>query len=165
MINSSTHAGGGTQVRRLVEKYTPDGTLGRLGLATATGSIGGFLLWVSAVGLFAGTAVSAFLITPPAAIGFAVCTIVTILTLWPVYLSAIGRVDSPVEYSRELRGQSQLSPTDQLKDEYQKGELSEDDLERELETVFTESDRSQPKTNRNQRSRDTQQLETSEYND
>lgn len=44
MTKSSTHAGSSTQVRHLVEKYTPNGTLSRLGPATAAGSIGGFLL-------------------------------------------------------------------------------------------------------------------------
>ncbi|UPM44190.1 hypothetical protein [Halocatena salina] len=146
------------QLRRLIEEYTPDGTLGRLGLAVATGSTGGFLLWAAAVGLFTGTALSTVLITPPAAIGFFVCAIITTLMIWPVYLSAIGRVDSPVDYASELRDQPSISPTEQIKDEYQTGNLSETDLERELEAVLEKSNRSQSKDH-TQRSQNDQQLE------
>lgn len=164
MTKQSTPSSRSTRLRRLVEEYTPDGTLGRLGLAAVTGSVGGFLLWASLVGLVAGTAVSAVVLTPPAAIGFIICMVMTIITLWPVYLSTIGRIESPADYATKLRNRSSPSPTEQLKDEYQKGKLSEDDLERELEAVLDGSDRPRAKNDHDQHSQTGRQRKELQHN-
>lgn len=57
------------------------------------------------------------------------------LTLWPVYLSAIGRVDSPAAYSKALRD-SASTRVEQLTDAYRAGELSEAELDQQLETAL-----------------------------
>ena len=62
------------------------------------------------------------------------------LTLWPVYLSAIGRVDSPAAYSKALRD-SESTRVEQLTDAYRTGEISETELDQQLDTVL-ENDRS-----------------------
>lgn len=164
MTRPLTSLGISTQIRQFVEEYTPDGTAGRLGLATVTGLVGGCMLWLAAVGVVIGTAFSTLLLTPITAIGFFLCLVLTVLTLWPVYLSAIGRVESPSEYSNKVRKQSLRSPTEQLKQEYQKGSLSEDDLEQELEAVLNRSSQPDPKRERDQPTHDDHQLEDPDLN-
>lgn len=149
-------------VHRLLEHYTPDGTLGRLllglgALGVATGlALGGLLsvlggtLLEFVVGLAGiGSGVGAFL--------------VGLVTLWPLYLSLIGNVDSPADYpatsgrrgstvghsgidSAEPVGSAGLaggaSPDDEspeaiLKRRYAAGEIDDAEFERRLETVMT----------------------------
>ena len=54
-------------VRRTVEEYTPNGTTGRIALATVTGLATAFTAWLGLVGLLIGGAVS-LVLTPAAAI-------------------------------------------------------------------------------------------------
>lgn len=164
MTKPRTSLGISTQIRQLVEEYTPDGTVGRLGLATVTGLVGGFMLWFAAIGVVIGTAFSTLVLTPITAIGFFLCSVLTILTLWPVYLSVIGRVESPAEYSAKVRKQSPRSPTEHLKQEYQMGSLSEDDLEQELEAVLNTFGQPDQKRERDQPTYDDHQLEDPDLN-
>lgn len=90
--------------------------------------------------------------------------VMTIITLWPVYLSTIGRIESPADYATKLRNRSLPSPTEQLKDEYQKGKLSEDDLERELEAVLDGSDRPRAKNDHDQHSQTGRQRKELQHN-
>ncbi|WP_135829639.1 SHOCT domain-containing protein [Halorussus halobius] len=74
----------------LVEHYTPDGWLGRLLLAAATGTVGGTALFL------------AFFVWPilaplAAAVGLAGVGL-ALVALWPVYLSLIGNVESASAY-------------------------------------------------------------------
>lgn len=81
----------------LVEHYTPDGTLGRLLLTAVAGSVGGTALvltiWVVAVALpFWPIIALAMAGGGLAGVGLSV------VALWPVYLSLIGNVESPSAY-------------------------------------------------------------------
>ena len=127
-------------IRQLVEQYTPDGTLGRLLVASATAAAGLFGVWLTAVLLFAGTTLAALAGGPITGVVSVLLLAVATLTLWPVYLSAIGRVDSPTAYSKALRD-SASSRVEQLTNAYRTGEISETDLDQQLDTVL-ENDRS-----------------------
>jgi hypothetical protein len=141
---------------RLLEHYTPDGTLGRLllglvALGVTTGLALGGLLSVLGASLLEVTA-------GVTAIGLGVGTLLFgLVTLWPVYLSLIGNVESPAEYdtsrSRRTRGSvaatadaslgassdahGDESPEAILKRRYAAGEIDDAEFERRLETVMT----------------------------
>lgn len=133
-----------TAIRQLVEQYTPDGTLGRLLVACATAAAGLFGIWLTAVLLFASTTLAGLAGGPLTGVVSVLLLTVAVLTLWPVYLSAIGRVDSPTAYSKALRD-SESARVEQLTDAYRAGELSEAELDQQLETVL-ENDRSESET-------------------
>ncbi|AEH36041.1 SHOCT domain-containing protein [Halopiger xanaduensis] len=86
-----------SRVHALVERYTPDGALGRFLLG---GTIGPFGLWLLALGVFAApTWGLAALFWMPVLLGFGLpMVLLSILTLWPIYLSLIGNIDSAAEY-------------------------------------------------------------------
>ncbi len=139
-----------TGVRRLIEAYTPDGALGRVGLSAITGPVGIYALLL-AVGFLVNPWIASLLIVPMAAVVGVFLTVVTVLTLWPVYLSAIGRIDAASEYrnhletatepARESRAGTDVSTTERLKARYRQGELSEEAFERELERALSEDGR------------------------
>ncbi|SDR28985.1 SHOCT domain-containing protein [Natronobacterium texcoconense] len=126
-------------LHRLVETYTPDGTRGRLGLAAVVGPVGIYSLMI-AFGFLVNPWIGSLLLVPGAAAAGVFLTLLTLVTLWPIYLSLIGRIDAPAAYSSEPRTESTLSPTDELKSQYQRGDLSEAEFERELEAVLSETD-------------------------
>lgn len=85
----------------LVERYTPDGWLGRSLLGSTTGAVG---LWLLALAAFEvprwGLSLAA-LFWFPALLGFGLPALFLSLTvLWPVYLSLIGNVESAEAYPR-----------------------------------------------------------------
>lgn len=121
----------------LVEEYTPDTTIGRIVLATLTAPIGFYSLML-AFGFLVNPWVGSLLIVPAGAILGIALTITTVLTLWPVYLSAIGRIDSPEEYRSEVKDEADRTPIEQLKLRYQHGELTEEAFEREVETLLNQ---------------------------
>ena len=136
-----------TGVRRLIETYTPDGALGRVGLSAVAGPVGIYALML-AVGFLVNPWIASVLVVPVAAVAGVFLTVVTVLTLWPVYLSAIGRIDAASEYrnhletvsesDRQSQAQADASATEQLKTRYRQGELSEEAFERELERALSE---------------------------
>ncbi|AFZ72730.1 hypothetical protein [Natronobacterium gregoryi] len=131
-------------LHRLVETYTPDGTRGRLGLAAVAGLVGIYSLMI-AFGFLVNPWIGSLLLVPGAAVAGVFLTLLTLVTLWPIYLSLIGHIDasdaySPDAYSSESETESTPSPTDGLKSQYQRGELSEAEFERELEAVLSETD-------------------------
>ena len=150
---ASENGSTGTGIRRLVETYTPDGTLGRLGLGAVTAPVGVYSLLVAVGFLFNPALVSWLLVPTAAAVGVALVSL-TLLTLWPIYLSLIGRIDSPAEYADAVRSSSAPSPSpvERLKAEYRRGRLSEEEFENALEAVLEEADRPSPETERGQRS-------------
>ena len=123
-------------IRQLVEQYTPDGTAGRLILAFVTGTASFFGVWVTAILLFTGTILSALTLGSIAGFTTVVLLAVTVLTLWPVYLSAIGRVESPTTYSKRLRQAGSRSSVNHIANAYRTGELTEEELEQQLETTL-----------------------------
>ncbi|WP_193363513.1 hypothetical protein [Halobiforma nitratireducens] len=68
-----------TGFRRLVEAYTPDGTLGRLGLSAVSGSAGVYALLV-AFGFLVSPWIGSLLLVPIAAVAGVCPTVVTVLT-------------------------------------------------------------------------------------
>lgn len=147
-----------TLLQQLVETYTPDGAVGRLLFGGLTGSVGAFALYV-ALGflLFTGTTVGTLLVVPLAALLGSVFGALSLTVLWPVYLSAIGRVESPQQYSRKLRERAngarpprpsesesatpnESSAAERLQSAYLQGAISEATFERELEKLLADSD-------------------------
>ena len=124
----------------LVEHYTPDGALGRLLFAVATGSIGSLLVLL---GIFGITAFNIFLFFTGillAGLGLAAGAL-TILVLWPVYLSLIGNIDSTRTYSRGQPLQSsedtiETDPMAVLQREYAAGNISREEFERRLDDLL-----------------------------
>ncbi|WP_115862561.1 SHOCT domain-containing protein [Halorussus litoreus] len=131
----------------LVEHYTPDGTLGRLLLAAVAGSVGGTALtltiWVVAVALpFWPILALAMAGGGLAAVGL------SLVALWPVYLSLIGNVESPSAYpeGRTSRARDFARDADSagdsddavavLKRRYASGEISKDEFERRLDDLL-----------------------------
>lgn len=123
-------------IRQLVEQYTPDGTTGRLILAFVTGTASFFGVWMTAIILLAGTTLFALTVGPVAGLISVALLTITVLTLWPVYLSAIGRVESPTAYSKRLRQAGSRSSVNHIANAYRTGELTEEELEQQLETTL-----------------------------
>ncbi|WP_255191502.1 hypothetical protein [Natronobeatus ordinarius] len=161
---ASENGSTGTGIRRLVETYTPDGTLGRLGLGAVTAPVGVYSLIV-AVGFLLNPALVSWLLVPTAAaVGVALVSL-TLLTLWPVYLSLIGRIDRPTEYADAARSSPSPSPSpvERLKEEYRRGRLSEEEFENALEAALEAPERSPSETGHSRRSRgDRLEVEESE---
>lgn len=128
----------GNRLRTLVEAYTPDGTGGRIALSAITGPIGAYSLLL-AFGFLVNPWIGSIVFVPATAVLGTVLTITAILTLWPVYLSTIGRLDSPAAYHDEPDDQAEPSPVERLKASYRRGELSETEFERELEALLERS--------------------------
>ncbi|RKD93747.1 SHOCT domain-containing protein [Halopiger aswanensis] len=150
----------GRRVHALVERYTPDGALGRFLLGAPSGTFG---LWLLALVLFEiprwGLSLAALFWTPVLLAFGLPMVLLSLLTLWPIYLSLIGNLDSTAEYpvgsgtgaqatesitagaETDIDRGSTRSPTDpddidpfgDLKAKYESGELTEDEFERRLE--------------------------------
>ncbi|MBP1921089.1 hypothetical protein J2751_000072 [Halorubrum alkaliphilum] len=133
------------RLRQSIEEYTPDGTVGRLALAAVAAPVAGFSLFLAA-GFFLAPAPISLLIVPLTAAFGGGLSLLAVLTIWPVYLSAIGRVDSPPEYSRAIRDRPSNSRTDRVKRKYREGSISEAELESELDTILDSSNDEPPST-------------------
>jgi len=145
-----------TKLRETVEEYTPDGTVGRLLLALTSGALSVVAFWIFAVMAFG---VSGLLWLIFSAVPGAVTVgagILALLVLWPVYLSLIGKIDSSSEYGANKTGtkSDDKDPLAILKREYARGNVSQEEFERRLETLLgtdavTENNREQqPDRNR-----------------
>ncbi|WP_117591126.1 SHOCT domain-containing protein [Haloprofundus halophilus] len=130
------------QSHRLVEHYTPDGMLGRLLHASVTGALSGGAFLLAIFGL-ASFGFVWFITGVLAAVVGVVAALLTVLTLWPVYLSLIGNVDSPEKYGRTgspstpaAKRAADTDPSEILKRKYAAGELSDEEFERRLDTLL-----------------------------
>lgn len=131
---------------KLVEHYTPDGTVGRvlLSLGTGTAALTGFAF--AAIG-FANFGVLWFF-TAIFSLGVGLCgSLLTVLLLWPVYLSLIGNIESPETYLQSDVSSSVAhvddpeDATEVLKRQYAAGNISSEEFERRLDTLLdTEED-------------------------
>ncbi|QLG27612.1 SHOCT domain-containing protein [Halorarum halophilum] len=130
------------RLHRLLEHYTPDGTLGRL-------LLGGPLLVLAPVLFFGGfamvTGAMSFLVfvtglvfllaSPPSLVLGVVC-------LWPVYLSLIGNLESPEAYPGTNRptGRSDYeedaNPEATLKRRYAEGDITREEFEERLDALL-----------------------------
>jgi len=131
-------------LHRLVEHYTPDGTLGRTLLGAPATLLAPVLffggIWLVGLGATFISFVMGLLGTVLGIPTF----LLGILTLWPVYLSLIGNVESPEEYpegaskpgdSRESHDKLE-TPEEVLKRRYAAGELTREEFERRLSEVM-----------------------------
>lgn len=135
----STVAASGSD-RGPLARYTPDGALGRLLLATLAAPVAVVAFWFAIVGFAVasglGTALGVFY--GGLSVG---ATVLVLLLLWPVYLSLIGELESTADY-RGWRARSDGGASHEsqavatLKREYAAGELSESEFERRLERVL-----------------------------
>jgi uncharacterized membrane protein len=124
------------------EQYTPDGTLGRLLLAVTNGSLISVLVLFGLIGFFG---LSVFW-TPIALVLFGLSTaltVVTLVALWPVYLTLIGTVDSTRAYADAVTGTGdedekpeEQDPVTVLKREYAAGNISDAEFERRLDKLI-----------------------------
>jgi len=145
-------------LHRLLEHYTPDGTLGRVLFAGCAGLVWPLLLFAAV------TAGSGIVGLVGSAIAFALLLATTgvgLLVLWPVYLSLIGNVESAAAYP-ETDGRGRIgdrnrdgdeTPVDVLKRRYAAGEIDHDEFERRLDSVVGDSDRPR---DRNARARESE---------
>ncbi|MEZ3116175.1 SHOCT domain-containing protein [Halobaculum sp. MBLA0147] len=120
----------------LIEHYTPDGTIGRVLLGVGLSVGGGFTALIGLAGVLQ-LDLLAFL-AGLVGIGLGLSALVVgLVTLWPVYLAAIGNVDSPAAYGVGLdRTHRDGDPVTILERRYAAGELSREEFERRLDDVL-----------------------------
>lgn len=143
----------GRRVHRLVEEYTPQGTLGRLLLGLSAFGVSPVLVFGGLSGMTPTGAVALlpFVAGLLALVGGVAALVVGVVTLWPVYLSLIGNVESPADYPVGAAGRrrSGREPTDAdpddaeelLKRRYAAGDLSREEFERRLDAILDAGDR------------------------
>ncbi|ESP88472.1 SHOCT domain-containing protein [Candidatus Halobonum tyrrellensis] len=144
-------------VHRLVEHYTPQGTVGRLLLGVVALGVSPVLILGAAAGMSGPLSLFPFLVGLLALVGGVVTAVVGVLTLWPVYLSLIGNVDSAADYmngtgrsasangsrvaaasagSEPASDEADLDAEELLKRRYAAGDLSREEFERRLDTLL-----------------------------
>lgn len=133
-----------------IEHYTPDGTIGRFLFGVVAGlGLGGFLFFAGIVQVLGPT--SALLLSELVGLVSipvgAVLMIVSLVVLWPVYLSLIGNLDSASDYeignthrsksptSRTRDRSDGTGPIEALKRRYASGEISHEEFERRLDDI------------------------------
>jgi uncharacterized membrane protein len=130
-------------LHRLVEHYTPDGTLGRTLLGGTALFLAPFLFFGGIAGLGTAANVAAFVMALLGSVLGIPALLVGVLTLWPVYLSLIDNVDSPAAYpdaaSEPAANGNRESAESILKRRYAAGELSRGEFERQLGAVMESS--------------------------
>ncbi|MFC4449461.1 SHOCT domain-containing protein [Halorussus aquaticus] len=125
-------------LHRLVEHYTPDGALGRTLLGGTALSLAPFLFFggIEMVGI--GATFAAFVAGLFGVVVSVPALLVGVVSLWPVYLSLIGNVESASAYpdgATESWADAD-APEAVLKRRYAAGELSREEFERRLGDVM-----------------------------
>ena len=143
----------GRRLHRLVEHYTPQGTLGRVLLGVVSLGLSPVLILGGFAGLGGIFSLLPFLAGLLAVVVGVAAAVVGVVTLWPVYLSLIGNVESPAAYpagtavrrgvgsARGAVGAADADPADLdaeelLKRRYASGDLSREEFERRLDTLL-----------------------------
>ncbi|UPV73396.1 SHOCT domain-containing protein [Halorussus limi] len=142
-MNQSADTSTFRALHRLVEHYTPDGTLGRSLLGVTALVCSPFLFFGGVMGLETAANFAAFGMALFASVLGVPAFFVGLLTLWPVYLSLIGNVESPELYpdgaSEPAASEDRESAEAILKRRYAAGELSREEFERQLDAVMGDS--------------------------
>lgn len=127
---------------RLLERYTPDGTLGRVLLGASALGIAPVLLF-GGFAIFSGApTILLFFIGLLGMLASVPAVVLGIVCLWPVYLSLIGNVESPAAYpgaTRRVRTALRDEETDAeatLKRRYAEGEISREEFEARLDALL-----------------------------
>ncbi|WP_276300513.1 SHOCT domain-containing protein [Halorussus lipolyticus] len=131
-------------LHRLVEHYTPDGTVGRLLLGAPAITVSPFLFFGGIAGLGSTLNVAGFVLSLFGVVLGIPVFLLGLVTLWPVYLSLIGNVESPEEYpegaadpeSATKSGTGRETPEEVLKRRYAAGGLTREEFERRLGDVM-----------------------------
>jgi hypothetical protein len=89
-------------VHRLLEHYTPDGTLGRFLLGLSALGVSAGLLMGGLLALFGGSLLEFAAGLTSVGLGGG-ALFVGLVVFWPLYLSLIGNVESPAEYPTSRR--------------------------------------------------------------
>lgn len=129
----------------LIEHYTPDGALGRGLFGLVVGSASVTIATFGVVLLLNGPLLGALFGLAVGTVGIA-GVLLTLTTLWPLYLSVIGNVESADAYgtgsepgSAEFETDETVAGTDPeaiLKRRYAAGELTREEFERRLDNVM-----------------------------
>ena len=126
-----------------IEHYTPNDTTRRVLVAMPLIAIGVYsFTW------FAATLVSTIMLWVPL-IGAGVSLGILMLglvTVWPLYLSFIGNVDSPEAYMRAEAGVASESALGTAKQQYAAGNISEQEFERRVENLLNADPRASSKS-------------------
>ncbi|WP_435179782.1 SHOCT domain-containing protein [Halorussus sp. AFM4] len=125
-------------LHRLVEHYTPDGALGRSLLGVPALLLAPFMFLGGLAVLGSGGSFAAF-VTALVVLVLSVPTLVVgLVSLWPVYLSLIGNVESAGAYPDGAARPAEHgeTPEDILKRRYAAGELNREEFERRLDSVL-----------------------------
>ncbi len=119
-----------------VEQYTPDGTVGRLLFGLLVGGTAVALGLTGLLGVATGDVLPVLAGAIMLVVGLAGLA-VALTTLWPVYLSLIGNVESPEAYSvgADVAGLD-ADPETILKRRYAAGEISREAFERRLDELL-----------------------------
>ncbi|WP_158055411.1 SHOCT domain-containing protein [Halorussus halophilus] len=151
MVGSPSSESSTRRWHRLIEHYTPDGTLGRLILAACVGTASATALFIAAIVTSAMAGLWFFL--APLAAGFGLAAgLLAIVTLWPVYLSLIGNVESPRAYMKagthsasdsfdtgtiqSFASSDSEDAVANLKRQYAAGDISEKELDERVENLL-----------------------------
>ncbi|WP_158057033.1 SHOCT domain-containing protein [Halorussus halophilus] len=131
-----------------IEQYTPDGALGRTLFGVVFGlGLGSFLFFagiVQVTGPVSPLFLSELVGLASVPVGSALLAI-SLVVLWPVYLSLIGNLESVKEYevgrSERVSSDARVrrdedDPEEILKRRYAAGELSQHEFERRLDGVL-----------------------------
>lgn len=136
---------GSLGLHRLLEQYTPNGAVGRLLFAAAAGAVGGFAFWIALIGIFVGGLLSGLLGLAAAGVALGI-GILIVVTLWPVYLSVIGNVESAAAYADRIESSAAERAADDpvgvLQRRYANGEIPEAEFERRLDELLDADERS-----------------------
>ena len=155
MANPSTasDASTGRGLHRLIEHYTPQGTLGRVLLGVVALGLSPVLLLGAVAGMGGFFSLLPFVAGVLSLVGGVAAALVGVVALWPVYLSAIGNVESPADYMGGTAGRRRSPPAsldaeetdldaeELLKRRYASGDLSREEFERRLDTLLDGDER------------------------
>ena len=135
------------RLHRLLEHYTPDGTLGRLLLGVPLFALapvlffGGFAMLTGAMSLPVFVTGLVFLLS------FLPSLVLGLVCLWPVYLSLIGNLESPEAYPGTGRPavrsdrRVDTNPEATLKRRYAEGKITREEFEERLDALLDADER------------------------